>query len=119
MFQLTLYRKDPSSPVTFGDSDRDTLLALLRSWLNDGGCQVDGLTLPVPDPEWPHEVVLFREDDDWYISWDAETERRFPSFPKARDAFVDACSWQVKETAGCEKCKVGCRIGFPACGVAR
>ena len=95
MFKLVLYKEqDPAQPLTVTAPSGDGVLECVQDWTSRN--YPSGLTLPVDDPEYPHEVVLFWYAGRWFIAWDSDTERKFPTFSHAVKAFIDACYHQVQ-----------------------
>jgi len=108
MYTLTLYKNlDENQPQVFEADACEKVVADLRDWLNanngedDKPCQIDGLTLDAIDYEASYNITLIWDEcyEDWQITWGNDSPCAFSNWKRARDAFADACSYEIEREA--------------------
>ncbi|MCK4958010.1 MAG: hypothetical protein KAT00_01385 [Planctomycetes bacterium] len=105
--KLELYKNlDPHQPITFTGS-HSNIMRKLKTWMNENNgengkpCQVDGLTLTVHEEE-TYEIHLTWDECylTWELAWNGEETTGFDKWSQARNAFIDACSYEIWPAQG-------------------
>ena len=103
ILKLGLYRNcDPKQSIYFTGSTNSIILSKLKTWMNENNgedgkpCEVDGLTLTVYEEE-AYEIYLTWDECylTWELAWDGEETTSFDKWNQARNAFIDACSYEI------------------------